>query len=327
MFSQLASVLIIALGVESGAGATETPAPAREASQFRSDVNAKVKGRMLPKEQRAPVAYESPNGGLFFRANIAGREVWAMLDTGATYSLMDIELARSAGLSIGTPEKSVETPSGEVTMQLVSDVPILIPGQFQVHYPRLAGVDLTPVSNDAGREIDFILGQEFLRPLVIIVDPTKRMFFLAPSGSFRAPRGAIEVDLQSETEPQIELTIHNEKALVTLGTGLYDQLALAPAAWARILPDGVSVGADKTSANDAEGQPVAKRSAMLPEVQIGSLRLTNVQVTKSSIPGEVDGILGMGILGKFRFALDISKAKLWLGAASAANAGRAKSRN
>ena len=32
---------------------------------------------------RAPVAYEIPFGQMLFRARVAGREVWAVLDTGA----------------------------------------------------------------------------------------------------------------------------------------------------------------------------------------------------------------------------------------------------
>lgn len=179
MAARLTLLVCAVLGLQSTAFA---PATAAQASVPQSD-EKKFALRPVPKEQRAPIVYESLAGGIFFKAHIAGREVGAMLDTGATNSLMDIELARVANLALGPQEKSVRTPRGELMMQQVSEVPILVPGQFETLYPGLAAVDLGAVSKVTGRKIEFILGRDFLRSLVLLVDPGKRTFQLAPSGS------------------------------------------------------------------------------------------------------------------------------------------------
>lgn len=310
--SHLTFLLITALALEDGAATTAPPAPAPESSQSQGDGKVTFKVRLLPKEQRAPVVYESPSGGIFFRANIAGRDVWALLDTGASSSLMDIELARGAGLTIGSEQKPIKTASGEITTRRASDVPILIPGQFEAHYSQLAAVDLGAFSAATGRKIEFVLGQDFLSALVLVVDPSKRTLQFAPSGAFKAPPEARMISLQNRKPPQIEVTIGNEKALVMIDTGFNGLLNLTPAAWERIVPKDASTGTTITSG--PEGRSYAKPTTLLPVIEIGSIRLSNVLVGQAPAPSG-EGLLGTAILGKFRFALDIKMGMLWLGSA------------
>lgn len=304
-------LLITALALEDGAAATTPPASAPESSVSQGDGKVTFKVRVVPKEQRAPVAYESPSGGIFFKANLAGRDVWAMLDTGASYSLMDVELARGAGLTIGSEQKPIKTPRGEMMMRRVSDVSILIPGQFEAGYSMLAAVDMGAASAVIGRKIEFVLGLDFLSALVLVVDPSKRTFQFAPSGAFKAPPGVRTISLQNG-KPQIEVTIGNEKALVNIDTGYNGQLDLTPAAWARMVSKDASTGTAISSG--AEGQSYAKKTVLLPEIEIGSIKMTDVLVGESPARSG-DGVLGTGILGRFRFALDIKMGMLWLGSA------------
>lgn len=309
--SHLALVMITVLAIQAGAGvaSTITPTSAAESSEPQeSDKGVRI--RPVPREQRAPVAYESPIGGIFFKASVAGRDVWAILDTGATYSAMDIELARVAGLKIDAHEMPVRTPRGELTAQQVSNVHILIPGQFEAHYRQLATLDLGAISAAAGRNVEFMLGRDFLTLLVLLVDPNKRNFQFAPSGAFKASPRLTTINLQHKRFPQIEVLIGKEKALVSIDTGFNGQLDLTPAAWARVKPDGASTSTVFSSG--AEGKTYAKRTVLVPAVEIETIRLTDVEVGESPLPGEADGILGMGILGKFRFVLDIGKGRLWL---------------
>lgn len=316
--SHLTLLLITALALEDGAATTTPPAPAPQTSAPQADGKVKFNLRFVPKEQRAPVAYESPTGGILFRANIAGRDVWAMLDTGASYSLMDIELARSAGLTIGSEEKPIKTSRGEMMMRRVSDVSILIPGQFEARYSPLAAVDMGAASAVLGRKIEFVLGPDFLSALVLSVDPSKRTFQLAPSGAFKAPPGSKTISLQNG-KPQIEVMIGNEKALVKIDTGYDGQLNLTPAAWERIVPKDAATGTAINSG--AEGRTYANKTVLLPEIEIGSIRMTDVLVGEWPERPE-DGVLGMGLLGKFRFALDMKMGTLWLASSTPPSASR-----
>src|SRR5262245_36551071 len=100
----------------------------------------------VPKEQAAAVTYDFADGTITFRATVAGREVWALIDTGSSSSLMDLELARSAGIRFGTEEKQLQTARGEFTKHLVYDVPVLIPGIFELKYPLFAAIDMAGMS-------------------------------------------------------------------------------------------------------------------------------------------------------------------------------------
>jgi predicted aspartyl protease len=309
--SYLTLLLITALVLEDGAATATPPTPAPQSSVPQGDGKGtfKFNARFVPKEQRAPVVYESPTGAILFRAKIADREVWAMLDTGASYSLMDIELARAAGLTIGSEEKPIKTSRGEMMMRRVSDVSILIPGQFEARYSPLAAVDMSAVSAVIGRKIEFVLGPDFLSAMVLAVDPSKRTFQLAPSGAFKAPPGSKTITLQNG---KIEVTIGNEKALVKIDTGYNGQLNLTPTAWERIVPKDAATGT--AIHTGAEGRSYAKKAVLLPEIEIGSIRMTDVLVSEWPDRPE-DGVLGTGLLGKFRFALDIKMGMLWLGSA------------
>lgn len=314
MATRLTLLLITMLGLQSAAATTDSPATAPQSPvpEKSSDPQIDRKGvtvRSVPLAQRAPVVYESQTGRILFRANILGRDVWAMLDTGASHSLMHIELARAAGLDLAPQEKPAKTTRGELAVWRVSDVAILIPGQFEVRHPWLAVADLSALSNTGDRKIEFMLGRDFLRSSVLLVDPAKRTLQFAPSGAFKAPATAVKISLQNG-EPQVEVRIGNEKVLVNIDTGFNGQLSLAPAAWARVLPKDVPTGSAMSMG--AEGRTYATKSAVLPEIAIGSLSVTDVVVDESpALLG--DGLLGMGILGKFRLALDIKMGVLWVG--------------
>jgi predicted aspartyl protease len=270
-------------------------------------------GRFLAKEQRAPVVFETVNGLILFKASVAGREVWANLDTAATSTMIDIELARSAGFALDPAKKTIRTPRGEVPMQrLTSEVSILIPGQIETHHPGLATVDMAAVSKLTGHKIELVMGADFLKAVALLIDPSRKSLQFAPSGVFRPPPGAMEIDVHGEKPPRIEVTIGKEKAIVTLDTGYTGNLALTSEAWARIVPKGASTGTSISSG--ADGRPHASQSTVLPEIQIGPLILKDVLVGESPTASENEGLMGMGILGKFRLVLDLKRGKLWLGA-------------
>jgi predicted aspartyl protease len=313
MAAHLPLLLLAVLALQDGAD--PAPAPATE------PVTAtKGTGRFVPKDQRAPVAYETTNGLILFKASVAGREVWANLDTGATRTLIDIELARAAGLGLAPAKETINTPHGQVAMQRLTDeVSILVPGQIETRHPGLAAVDMTEASKIFGRKIELVIGQDFLKPLAILIDPSRKSFQFAPSGAFRPPPGAIEVSLLAEQPPRIEVTVGEEKTIVTIDTGSMGNLALTSEAWKRIVPKNAATGTSISTG--AEGQSHASPSVVLPEIRIGSLTLHDVLVRESPKSSGEAGLLGMGILGKFRLVLDIKQGKLWLGAAPPAAAG------
>lgn len=265
--------------------------------------------RSVPREQRAPILYEAGDF-ILFKAVIAGREVWAALDTGAEASVIDVGLAREAGLTVRSRAGKVRTPSGEVAAWEAIDAPILLPGQFETRHPNIPAIDLSAVPGVGDRKIGFVLGQDFLRPTVLLVDPALRTFQLGPAGAFRPPPGVPALDL-APGRPQVTATLGGQPVRLNLDTGFRGELSVTAAAWDRLVPKDAAV--ETTTTQDIAGRARPARRAQRPDFKLGPLRIPTVTVQDTpAILTDADGEVGMGVLSRFRFALDLTAGKLWM---------------
>jgi predicted aspartyl protease len=308
MLVPTALLLLAALGPPAGDAASSPTETAPPEAAVPASAEQPRPLRPVLGDQRAPVAFEFSNGVILFKAKVGDREVDAMLDTGATGSLVDIEFARTASLSImGKPGK-VNTSRGDMPVWPVTGVTVLIPGQFEVDFPVLGGVDMAPARLATKRKVSFVLGADFARNFALIVDPSKNVFFFMPSGRFKSPE-SVKISLLSG-KPHFEVHVGGEKAPVLIDTGFNGQLTLAPEAWTRMIPAGTPTGTAISA--DATGKPHATEAVVLRLVQLGTLHLDNVETARSSSATPGVGKIGMGILKRFRFALDIKAGSFWL---------------
>src|SRR6478735_6252062 len=102
------------------------PASAQALDSAASETRFAI--RFVPRAERRPVPYESVRGTALFRAEVDGREVWAMLDNRVTSSVVDAAFARSLGIALDTPAGRFRTPSGSLERWRVPDVAIRVPG-------------------------------------------------------------------------------------------------------------------------------------------------------------------------------------------------------
>lgn len=268
-----------------------------------------VKVHFFGKEQRAPLPYELANGVMVFKASIAGRDVWVMLDNRAERSVIDTALARSQGLAIAPPSGKFTTPTGELPMQRVSDVPIVIPGQLEVRAP-LAAVDLAPFSTMLGRKVEAIFGGDYLGHFQVIANSGRQTLQFLPTGMAQPPASFPLVTLKS-ARPQIEVRIGTETLLLTLDMGMNGDMGLTPSAWMRVKPKDAVFTSRGVAALD--GKLHMADHSRLPEIAIGPVSVKDVEVGVQPWPvQDGDGILGMGTLRRFDFVLDIKAGKLWL---------------
>lgn len=265
--------------------------------------------RAVPREQRAPVVYESDHV-IVFKAMIADREVWAVLDTGSQVSLMDVSLAREAGLTVRPRDGKAHSPSGEIPTWEVSDVPIVLPGQFETRHPAMPAIDLSTMPGVDGRKVGFVLGRDFVRVLVLLVDPGLRTFQFAPPGAFRPPPGAPALDL-TPGSAQITASLEGQPVRLNIDTGFRGDLSLTPAAWDRLVPKNAAV--QNSAAQDVVGRSRPTREAQRPGFVLGPIRVASVKVLdRPAILSSADGEVGMGVFSRFRFALDMTAGKLWI---------------
>lgn len=269
------------------------------------------------KQGRAPVPFEMHNGILYFHMNIGGRDGQATWDNGMPGSVIDSSFASAAGLPEGRPYAPLNTATGSLPSRQIADVPLIIPGEIETRAP-LRSVDLGMLSGKAGRKIDLILGHEMLSVLEMLVSSGSHRLMLGASGSLIPPSKFPLVPIsQGRT---IEVQIGEKTLSLELDLGLNADMALTPAAWSRVAPSGAHVAQHQMS--NTEGKAFTVDAGQLPRVMLGATEATDVGVDISSHekPG-IDGRVGLGLLSRFDFILDLGAGKLWLAPSGAFHLG------
>ena len=313
----LAIVLIGALFAQAAA-----PAPVAAQAPRRDPVLAASPFTFVPQVQRAPVRYETVKDRVVFRARLAGRDVWALLDNGADRTLIDLGTARAAGLELATGTGRVfGAGGGSLTSQWVADVPVAIAGQFEARMPML-GLDMSAASKILGYKIELVLGADALMHLALMVDPFERTFHLTPSGQMAIDPGSAAIAMRGK-RALIEVRIGDRPATVSIDLGSNGGLALTQAAWERMGATGRHLGIAK--AMGATGEPYEVEVIEVEEIGIGALRVQKVNTSlEPARPGTGDGIVGMAVLGQFVIVMDLGLGKLWLMAPESAEKGRSR---
>jgi hypothetical protein len=293
-------LLLIFLLSASPSKAETAPAPA--VIHYKFDIHFVIG------DERHPVQYELDHGVLLFRARIDGKDVWATFDNRSNDSLIDAQFARVNGFTLGPRIGPVHTPTGTMERRRIQDVPVTIPGQMSFRAP-LSAVDLSFVSKFVGKPVSLVIGQEYFENLGFLIDSRNRNFQLGPSGSLTVPP-TIPYAVLLNDRPQVGITINGHPAVVTVDLGYNGFVALNHAAWTRFGLEDSPFVEQKTA--HFEGHIHEVKSVNAHEISLGPADLHNVNVElEESLPGDQDGIIGLGFLSKFIFSIDEKSRRIW----------------
>ncbi|KQV71139.1 MULTISPECIES: pepsin/retropepsin-like aspartic protease family protein [unclassified Caulobacter] len=304
----MSALVLILSGLLAGQSASIPPNPPPKAGVESSEI--RVQARFTPLAAHKAAPYELVHGHIVLKAVVAGRDVWALVDTGAERSLIDTALAADAGLRIDAPQGTVRTSTGSsIPKRRVSDVEIKIPDQLEIHSPAVAGLDMTAMSAAMGRKVEFVLGADFLSMAAVKLDPAKRTLDLYPSGVLRPPAGFPSLPLKGGY--RIEVLVDGKPVLVELDLGASGALTLEPATWARVGPANARV--ERGGTLGVDGRERAVDFGVLPAVSVGNNRYTNVRTQIMPWPGDdTEGAIGMDLLDQLFIVLDAKAGTIWL---------------
>lgn len=236
--------------------------------------------------------------------------MWAILDNRLESSLIDAGFVKAAGIALGPALGPMRTATGSLPRQLTAAVRIDIPGQVSINAP-LSAIDLSFVSKATGRPIGLALGKEYFGNLLFLIKNSDRTFQLGPSGAIlNAPATVMPIALQGD-RPKLDVAIDGVKFLMTLDLGYNGRVALSKSAW-------VAAGLDKQpiverQSSRLEGTIITVPHTIASSVQVGAAKFSNVDVSEQPIlADDGDGMIGLGLLVQFDFALDTKAGKLWL---------------
>ncbi len=157
-------------------------APQEGASTFHFDADGKT-----------VVPFELTKDVMFFQIHVKGssRTLWFSLDSGAGSSYMDAEVAKSLGLQTVGSGTVQGAGSGDVPVEYVDAVTFELPGLESAAH-RINVTDFKPLNEQFGRAEDGLLGYDFLRRYVVVVDyAAKKMTVYDPSNFKYTGSGAV----------------------------------------------------------------------------------------------------------------------------------------
>jgi len=247
-----------------------------------------------------PAAFH--DGLVYVRVSVNGASpVWMDLDDGTSPSAIDLDYARSLGLTL-KPGAGSGTGIGTERIEFFNTTADLTAGassrRIDFSASRLKGM-----TGPDGRPLAGVLGYSFLAGKILIIDyPRQRVVFAAQS----APC-ACDLPMGFDTNiPTVPVTVagHRMTALIDSG-GQYELLA-TPAAVRQAGLDAYAVqGRSVTGYGYAGAQGV--RIGHAPYVTVGSIRKDNPETVYSTFgtsPLKAEAALGAWFLRDYRVTLN-----------------------
>lgn len=249
------------------------------------------------------------------RARVAGREVLALIDTGAQYSAIDQSLYEAIG-----------SPGG-------FDVPLVAYGvgggpqvgrgvRLDIDLPgvRLAGVrtailSLGPLAAAEGAGVTLILGRDILSTLVLDIDSADRRVRLHEPGVVAIPADLTAIPTRNGSGGLIaSVTVEGAEIEAMVDTGASGLLSLSRSAANRAgLLDGRERKAGSTIVLGG-ALPVERVEARTVTVGDRLHRQAEVGVFPDvAAPGMPDALLGMGAFRGSRVVIDLASNRLHVG--------------
>lgn len=247
-------------------------------------------------------------------AQVHGLPIRTVVDSGAQFSAIDQLLAARFGLAESLLPMVAFGVSGEPSLTHMVRLDFAI-GAMQVSGARAATLELAALSSSIGRPFSMLLGRDVLQTVVLDVDwPAERVRFVRPA-AYRPPPGAIAVRARLENGAlMVPIVIENAPPVeVMVDTGATAGIALSDTSGAAV---GLLAGRPMTTGRSVSLGGLSEDrvvTARLVEFAGRPLHAVEVEIFKSSVHGPLpDGLIGGGVLRRFRLGLDLGAGALWL---------------
>lgn len=244
------------------------------------------------------IPFEVRDGVIWMKVAVPGKGAALdfVLDSGASDSVLDLQVARQLGVRLGAPQSVLGVHTQSVAYR-ASDFNATAGGVHLPHSPL--SLDLGPVSTACSRKIDGLLGADFFRGRIVEINFSQRKVRLLERGELNTARCEI-----------LPMALRNDAMCVRVS------VAGEPSAWMRV-DTGCNTALQWVANTSARRPSAASVRSIAADIQLGSRRVAAVKTgvhTKSMFPGEA-GLLGNGVLSKFSaVTFDMSGRRLLLAA-------------
>jgi predicted aspartyl protease len=256
------------------------------------------------------------SGLIAVTAQVNGRSVQAVIDSGAQFTAIDRRLAEALRLprALAAPLLAYGVSGGPILSHTVR-LDLAMPG-LEAPDLRAAVLDLSMVAQLAGRDFGLLLGRDLLRHVVLEADLPARRARLLARPAFRPPPGARELPIVWRSgAPLTPVRIEGGPPIdVLVDTGSTNVLALSETAARRagLLAPGREV---RSARSVSVGGLSLSQVVTADTLRAGEITLRDVEVfIYRPSPGSPapDGLLGAGLFRRHHLALDLGGNRLYL---------------
>jgi hypothetical protein len=264
------------------------------------------------------IPFELNSNKVYLRVRIdGGPPRWFILDSGCPVTAIDLDLARTLGLTV--TDEGMIGGAGEGRTQS---------GMTRVKSLSLPGLDLFPrqalaiavdkaVSQFEGRHVDGLLGVDFLRTFVVRLDYPNRRLSIYRRDAFQEPAGAIAVPAKPlGGHFTVQATLHPPEGAPIQGTFILDIGVRNPLMVNTHFVNRHNLinrlGArHRVTVGGGLGGEVIHHLVRIPQLRIGQVAVDQPFITLSQdragafAATDSDGILGAEIFRRYRFSLDL----------------------
>lgn len=241
---------------------------------------------------------------------VNGRPATAMIDTGATRTVLDRLFAERMGITSHADFRGLGL-TGALSGGTANDVTIEVGGR-RLTSLEPAVLDLSSVVSALGHPVQVILGHELFVSNLVEFDFSRSRLRLRSAGTDGEIGTLLQLGVASDRHRTLPLTIAEQpsiEAALDLGSGVPLYLHPDLVEHARLL-EGLRTSTSATAG--AEGVEVS-RIAVLPSIEIGGTELRNVPV---QVPRRwriaSRALVGLPVLNRFRLALDFGQSRAWV---------------
>jgi hypothetical protein len=232
-----------------------------------------------------------------------------VLDSGASRSLLERELARRIGLQVEGSGSVSGAGAGRVPVEFAPEVELGLP-RLRSFGHKLSTIDLKPLEKVVGRRVDGILGYDVFDRFVVEVDYAARTVTLSSPVAWRYQGRGTSVPLEIEKNwpfVRAELTLPGEvtvqdRFLVDSGSAdAVDHPLVAKLDSAR-----------PTTSGRGLGEAVPGFVGRATRFRIGGFELTDLPVACCGASEATSRLIGGEVLRRFRVIFDYSRKRMIL---------------
>jgi hypothetical protein len=257
-----------------------------------------------------------------FTMTIDGHPATALLDTGVSYSVLSRRTATAMGEEI-VARGAADAIGGSVPLAWAATRRLAIGGVTRTG-GRIAVVDVPALATGESTPVDVLVGRDLIGRYALDIDYEAHRFRLLPSGRlpFRGQTAPLTISATRQVyESEIVLGGHRVRPMI-VDTGDGSSITLSGAAWQAT---GLTPPAMTTAMAFGLGGPVITDLAVLPELRIGGLVASDVEVRIERGDGFLDqvgaaGRIGTGLLQRYRVLLDPAAGRMVLAPGPTADA-------